>query len=221
MALNPTLARTAAKHNSAYGSVLDRFLVTHPPAVAKPSRPSRTPNPSSSSSVFEPTKSATTGCWAPPKYSLRRQAALVKEAALTGQLSSLPDGPRTARVTSRLQRLAAAHALEETASQYQFKPRTELVLSKPTRLGERAVKHSHRIPSAERQAALAAAKELVKEVGPYAGRAKVFKGSREDRGKHRRDEAVQGKLDGMKQVVRDWQEGLNEARGKAKPGLPF
>ena len=69
--------------------------------------------------------------------------------------------------------------------------------------------------------ALAAAKEHVQDVGPYAGRAKVFKGSREDRGKTSRELMVQGRLEGMQQAVKDWQEGLSEARGKAKPGLPF
>jgi large subunit ribosomal protein L25 len=43
---------------------------------------------------FLPHKNPKTGRWAPPKFSLRRQAELVKKAKATGTLSLLPPGPK-------------------------------------------------------------------------------------------------------------------------------
>ncbi|KAI0763455.1 hypothetical protein BD413DRAFT_616331 [Trametes elegans] len=43
---------------------------------------------------FLPHKNPETGRWAPPKYSLRRQADLVKNARSTGLLHLLPPGPK-------------------------------------------------------------------------------------------------------------------------------
>jgi large subunit ribosomal protein L25 len=43
---------------------------------------------------FLPHKNPKTGRWAPPKFSLRRQAELVKKAKVTGTLSLLPPGPK-------------------------------------------------------------------------------------------------------------------------------
>lgn len=83
------------------------------------------------------------------------------------------------------------------------------------------MKHHQRVSQEEKQEALSAARRLVREVGPYKGRARVFKGSRVDKGKARRGEDVKGKLGGMEQTVRDWQSGQTEARNKMKPGLPF
>src|SRR5262245_517978 len=43
---------------------------------------------------FLPHKNPETGRWAPPKFSLRRQAELVKKAKVAGALSLLPPGPK-------------------------------------------------------------------------------------------------------------------------------
>lgn len=43
---------------------------------------------------FLPFHNPQTGRWAPPKYSLRRQAELIKKAKLTGTLDKLPPGPK-------------------------------------------------------------------------------------------------------------------------------
>jgi large subunit ribosomal protein L25 len=53
---------------------------------------------------FLPHKNPTSGRWAPPKYSLRRQAQLVKHARVSGTLHLLPPGPKM----SATQLLAAA-----------------------------------------------------------------------------------------------------------------
>ncbi|TKY88920.1 hypothetical protein EX895_002161 [Sporisorium graminicola] len=234
MAFRTTLSRNAGKHISAYGSVLDRFMVSHAPSLASSSpsssssSSSSTTTPASSSastsaSLFEPSKSTTTGCWAPPKYSLRRQAKLVKEAALTGQLSLLPDGPKTTRIQQRLHRLAKTHTFEQTARQYQYIPQdvSTPAAVRPASLGERAVRPSQRVSTAEREAALMTARLQVRDVGPYSGRAKVFKGSRVDKGKNKRRDEVKNKLGAMQQTVHDWHSTQTDAKNKLKPGLPF
>ncbi|KAI0064383.1 hypothetical protein BV25DRAFT_1869425 [Artomyces pyxidatus] len=43
---------------------------------------------------FVPHKNPETGRWAPPRYSLRRQADLVKQARASGTLHLLPPGPK-------------------------------------------------------------------------------------------------------------------------------
>ena len=47
---------------------------------------------------FIPTKNPQTGRWAPPKYSLRQQADLVKKARASGTLALLPPAPKTSAV---------------------------------------------------------------------------------------------------------------------------
>lgn len=44
---------------------------------------------------FIPTKNLNTGRWAPPKYSLRQQADLIKKARASGTLAVLPPSPKT------------------------------------------------------------------------------------------------------------------------------
>ncbi|KAI0828673.1 hypothetical protein BC628DRAFT_1316297 [Trametes gibbosa] len=46
---------------------------------------------------FLPHKNPESGRWAPPKYSLRRQADLVKSARASGLLHLLPPGPKLSR----------------------------------------------------------------------------------------------------------------------------
>ncbi|KAJ9474968.1 Import inner membrane translocase subunit [Pseudozyma hubeiensis] len=236
MAFQTTLPRTASKHISSYGSVLDRFIVNHAstlsaastkPTPSSSSSSSSTSSSSSSSSssaasLFEPTKSSTTALWSPPRYSLRRQSVLLKQAALTSQLSLLPPSPKSTRLTQRLQRLTRSLDFERISSQYQYIPSTSpAVPVRPTSLSARSIKPSQRFTAQDRETALQHARQQVKDVGPYAGRAKVFKGSRVDKEKLRRKESVSGKLEAMDKTREEWRAGEAEARNKSKPGLPF
>lgn len=58
---------------------------------------------------FVPHKNPKSGRWAPPKYSLRRQAVLIKHARKSGTLHLLPPGPKM----SEAQQAAAAAVPEE------------------------------------------------------------------------------------------------------------
>jgi large subunit ribosomal protein L25 len=64
----------------------------------------RLPNP------FVPRRNPETGRWAPPKYSLRRQADLVKRAKEADMLHFLPRGPKCPRPTEHAPRPAASEA---------------------------------------------------------------------------------------------------------------
>ena len=73
----------------------------HAPEVSSPASRSGTAlNP------FVPHKNDKSGRWAPPKYSLRRQAELIKHARASGTLHLLPPGPKM----SSAQLLVAASA---------------------------------------------------------------------------------------------------------------
>ena len=61
----------------------------HPPDPTNPISAIRLPNP------FIPWRNPKNGKWSEPKYSLRRQAELVKKAKLSGTLHLLPPGPKT------------------------------------------------------------------------------------------------------------------------------
>ena len=69
------------------------------------SRSGAVPNP------FVPHRNPLSGRWAPPKYSLRRQADLIKHARASGTLHLLPPGPKMS-----LAQLAAASAASHPAA---------------------------------------------------------------------------------------------------------
>ena len=92
-----------------------------PPAATAASilhSPQRPPEPSPGSrsgtalNPFVPHKNDKSGRWAPPKYSLRRQADLVKHARASGTLHLLPPGPKM----SAAQLLAATNTLTSSTS---------------------------------------------------------------------------------------------------------
>ena len=63
---------------------------------------------------FVPHKNPKSGRWAPPKYSLRRQADLIKHARKSGTLHLLPPGPKLSE--AQLQFLASASAAAPTTT---------------------------------------------------------------------------------------------------------
>ncbi|KAH8996374.1 hypothetical protein EDB92DRAFT_1933840 [Lactarius akahatsu] len=73
-----------------------------PPTVFSPttsklserSTPEQLPRNEAIPNPFVPHKNPESGRWAPPKYSLRRQAELIKHARASGTLHLLPPGPK-------------------------------------------------------------------------------------------------------------------------------
>lgn len=77
------------------------------PAREGPTSPSRS---DTALNPFVPHKNEKSGRWAPPKYSLRRQAELVKHARASGTLHLLPPGPKMNSAQLQQQVAAAAAA---------------------------------------------------------------------------------------------------------------
>ena len=79
---------------SSTGSPFDfaNFDFSQPTRVAPESATNNLPK---RANPFIPTKNPQTGRWAPPKYSLRQQADLIKKARASGTLALLPPAPKT------------------------------------------------------------------------------------------------------------------------------
>ena len=145
---------------------------------------------------FRHWKNAETGRWNPPRYSLRRQAQLVRAAFMTGQLDALPSFKKRDQFIARL------------AEQ----PRHEVFAGIP-------------VPSelpwlGAREDASEAMRIARKEHdrGPYAGRPtkRMFKGQRVDREAAERRERVKENMARMDETVREWREERRAERSKAK-----
>jgi len=98
-----TLASSKARTPPAATAVSILHSPQQPRARAEPSPGSRS---STALNPSVPHKNDKSGRWAPPKYSLRRQAELVKHARASGTLHLLPPGPKM----SSAQLLAATDA---------------------------------------------------------------------------------------------------------------
>ncbi|VDB88770.1 unnamed protein product [Peniophora sp. CBMAI 1063] len=86
-----------------------------------PSQPSAESAASALHNPFVPHKNPVTGRWAPPKYSLRQQAKLVKQAKVSGTLHLLPPGLKydaaaPKRPEDDAAYMAKIHAREERAA---------------------------------------------------------------------------------------------------------
>ena len=79
---------------SSAGSLFDftKFDFLQPTRVASEASTNNFPK---RANPFIPTKNPQTGRWAPPKYSLRQQADLIKKARASGTLALLPSAPKT------------------------------------------------------------------------------------------------------------------------------
>ncbi|KAH9048401.1 hypothetical protein EDB84DRAFT_1586022 [Lactarius hengduanensis] len=62
--------------------------------LSERSTPEQLPRSGALPNPFVPHKNPESGRWAPPKYSLRRQAELIKHARASGTLHLLPPGPK-------------------------------------------------------------------------------------------------------------------------------
>ena len=76
---------------------------------------------------FVPHKNPESGRWAPPRYSLRRQADLIKHARASGTLHLLPPGPKMSSPAQRQQQQLLADTTTTT---------TQLASSSPSVLGK-------------------------------------------------------------------------------------
>lgn len=174
-------------------SILARFQDKQ--LAATTSAASSSSSHSSAPSPFHPIKSATTQRWAPPAYSLRRQAQLVNEAYADNTLSSLPDGPKKSKLQSRL---ASASPSSFPDSFFQRLPKSDR-------------KWSYQELRDHQKAIIA---DLVTEKGPYVGRAQgvapgrilsgIFKGRKTYRQRPKRERDIAENMADMEARVKEW-----------------
>ena len=80
---------------------------------------------------FVPQLNAKTGKWAPPKYSLRQQADLIKKARKTGLLDLLPPSVKTNKARESVAVVQAARLIVEVHSEPPAKKPVDLWWQKP------------------------------------------------------------------------------------------
>ncbi|KAF8551817.1 hypothetical protein OG21DRAFT_1498848 [Imleria badia] len=90
----PALPVLKPSPTSSSGSPFDftKFDFSQPTLIAPETSTNNFPK---RANPFIPTKNPQTGRWAPPKYSLRQQAELIKKARASGTLALLPSAPKT------------------------------------------------------------------------------------------------------------------------------
>ncbi|BGP17716.1 hypothetical protein JCM10213_005296 [Rhodosporidiobolus nylandii] len=192
MSARPMSAKAAARRFPLYS-----FLARESPASlpAQPGAPPLPFAPSSSSSPnpFAPTKSNPAArSWTAPKYSLRRQKQLRREAAALGYPADVLPPP-----------FVKANAPAPAA----------------VRLSEdrRTLAPSVHVPESQVLAALGMDKR-----GPYAGRkGAAFKGKIWERKKEERVAELKRLLEGADAKAAAWRKAQLDAKSKAKPALPF
>lgn len=147
----------------------------------------KVPNP------FVPRKNPVTGRWAPPKYSLRRQAELIKAAKTTNTLHLLPAGPKLTP--------AALHAAMKTV------PRSERPKEVKNKMWARHVSWTGKVGEKDVKGA---------DVGNrlYAGRKRMFKGHRWQRTMEGRVQRRRMLMKSMKRRVLRFKSVSSIARGR-------
>ncbi|GAA5956940.1 hypothetical protein JCM21900_006713 [Sporobolomyces salmonicolor] len=186
--------RVIASKAAVRSSPLFSFIVRESPSSLPASADALPTAFAGESNPFAPSKSSPLAKrWTAPKYSLRRQKMLRREAEALG----LPDDvlpPPFVKASSP----AAAAA-----------PRLD-----PSR---RLFKSTPHIPKTKILDELAMEKR-----GPYAGRkGAAFKGKMWERKKEERLAELKKLLDGADAKAEAWKKAQSEARAKAKPALPF
>ncbi|KAJ7491290.1 hypothetical protein FB451DRAFT_1023192 [Mycena latifolia] len=160
---------------------LPRFIRRNGPLAAPQSAKAVVlPNP------FLPWKNPKTGRWAPPKYSLRQQADLIKKAKATGTAHLLPPGvklPQPETFAPPPVRKSVKAGKAKAPVQKLQKPSTSV--TRPSTNRERLVVKPHKGAAVtvewDRKPAVKSVPGADKGTRLYAGRKKMFKGSRLER----------------------------------------
>ncbi|GAA5891124.1 hypothetical protein JCM5296_004899 [Sporobolomyces johnsonii] len=175
-------------------SPLLSFLARESPS-SLPASPGALPTAfAGQSNPFAPSKSSPLNRrWDAPKYSLRRQKELRREAEARGLPADVLPPPFVKASTPARGAVARVD---------------------PSR---RLLKSTPHVPKTKILDVLAMEKR-----GPYAGRkGAAFKGKMWERKKEERTTELKRLLDGAAEKAEAWKKAQSEARAKAKPALPF
>jgi hypothetical protein len=186
--------------------LVDRFIVREGRAQELDSKLRHPVNPQ----PFHPTKSEATGRWIPPRFSLRRQAQLGKEAYKQGRFQELTEiveeigsrpGIKLGKMKERIEELEAEHS----------RGRPSIPVSAPFSesgaLEDATLKKTSRQLKMENdRRAILQARALAATRGPYSGRSlrNIFKGSKADREAPAKRRRTAERLSTMEQTVEAW-----------------
>ncbi|KAH9073010.1 hypothetical protein EDB83DRAFT_2516768 [Lactarius deliciosus] len=203
-----------------------------PPTVFSPatsklserSTPEQLPRTGAIPNPFAPHKNPESGRWAPPKYSLRRQAELIKHARASGTLHLLPPGPKMSSGQLAVATTTAASAASAASTHHH--PAADRAAEEVKVSGL-----TNRRPAQEEDDSDAAWTGSVEWVGSlrersvagadvgnrlYAGKKRMFKGHKWERTRERRITRTKILLRDMDKRV----ERFKQYRAKGKP-LPL
>ncbi|KAJ6500539.1 hypothetical protein C8R45DRAFT_820625 [Mycena sanguinolenta] len=172
------------------------------------------PNP------FLPWRNPKTGRWAPPKYSLRQQADLIKQAKATNTVHLLPPGvklpqpelfvPPTPKSQSRTKAKSAGKATTSAS--------TPLKRASNGRLNVTGHKELDVKVEWDRRPAAKTIPGAEKGTRLYAARRKMFKGSRSERSRNQREWRTWVLLHDMRKRIRRYRTHYaHKARNPLKP----
>ncbi|KAA1472547.1 hypothetical protein DENSPDRAFT_821487 [Dentipellis sp. KUC8613] len=147
---------------------------------------------------FVPYKNPDSGRWAPPKYSLRRQADLIKQARKTGLLHLLPPGPKLSAAQLKAARPSPSASVDASAA-------PEAAAQEETVDWQVPVKWEGKVRVHEVAGA---------DVGNrlYAGKKRMFKGHKWEREREKRVKRIQVRLRDMDKRVRQYKMHYHKRR---------
>jgi len=184
------------------------------------------PNP------FLPWRNPKTGRWAPPKYSLRQQADLIKQAKATSTVHLLPPGVKLPQPELFAPPLAAKPPASASAGKAKAKANPSTLLKRAASSSGRVNVKGHKELKVavewDRKPAVKSVPGADRGTRLYAGRKKMFKGSKLERSRKQRAWRTWVLLHDMRKRIRRYRNHyvhkkanpLKPTRGAAKK-LPF
>lgn len=186
-------------------ALMDRFAQWSASARARCSNVSTAPGQAPVSDVarkaFQHWRHEETGHWQPPKYSLRRQAQLVRASFQTGGEDQVRLSPKFERYARRINDM----------------PRHEVITGWPTHIAWPTLSAEEDEKEAKRIA------QTYGSHGPYAGRsgARMFKGHKGERASLARRRRVHENMSTMEATIAEWRREKAAERAKLKPISPL
>jgi len=158
--------------------------------------PGEAPVSDMSKKAFEHWRNSETGRWNPPKYSLRRQAQLVRAAYAVEQPELVKASPKYARYMRRWESMPT----HEVFTGFPAVQWPQLSAADDAREAERIAR-------------------TFSQHGPYAGRARarMFKGKKGDRASRSRQRVVEENMRTIDETIQEWREVRCLANPRTRP----
>ena len=199
------LAMSAALQAVKQFRMRELALLKVEPVAARP----KVPNP------FLPRKNPESGRWAPPKYSLRRQAELVKHARASGTLHLLPPGPKLSTqelaaktASANVQTAASSSTAEvEADAESAVEARTEVAAEAQPEVAAETQTAPEWDAEVEWEGEMKVKAVKGAEIGArlYAGKKRMFKG-------HKWERTLEKRMKERKLLMKDMEQRIERFR---------